>query len=254
MRKTVKIRNLCLGQGVPKICVPLMGRTREALLEEAAKAKTIPLDMVEWRADYFTGLTEPGNASGMLKELRGALGEIPMLFTLRTMREHGELEIAGEAYARINMEIARSRKADLIDVELMTQPTVLRLLVAGIHACGGKIVMSNHDFDATPPQRELMNRLRLMQSWGADVVKIAVMPQTPEDVLSLLFATQELAKEGKTPVISMAMGRLGIISRLAGEVFGSALTFGTAEKASAPGQLPAAELRRVLALLHDAGA
>lgn len=252
MSNTVNIRSVCLGRGVPKVCIPLMGTSRETLLEETAKIKTMPPDLVEWRADYFDGIEKPGCAAKMLEELRGALGDIPILFTVRTKREHGELEIAWEAYARLNMEAARSRRADLIDVELMTPPSVLRLLVAGIHACGGKILMSNHDFDGTPPRPELIRRLRLMQSWKADVVKIAVMPGSPEDVLSLLSATREVAKDEKTPVVSMAMGGMGAISRLAGEVFGSALTFGAAEKASAPGQLDAAELRRALALLHGA--
>lgn len=251
MSKIVKVRNVSLGEGGPKLCVPIMGATREALLTEAAGVKLLPLDLVEWRADFFSGVQEPGRAVAMLGELREALGEIPILFTVRTRREHGELDIADEAYARLNMEVARSRKADLIDVELFTQPSVLRLLMAGIHACGVKIIMSNHDFDATPPCSELVNRLRKMRSWGADIVKIAVMPHTPDDVLALLEATREAAKDGKSPVVSMAMGGLGVITRLAGEIFGSALTFGAADKASAPGQISAGELRHILNILHE---
>lgn len=252
MSKIVRVRNVCFGEGDPKVCVPMMGTTREELLAEAVKIKTLPLDLVEWRADFFSGAQEPGKAAAMLGELREALGEIPILFTVRTKREHGELEISGEAYARLNMEIARSRKADLIDLELFTPSTVLRLLVAGVHACGVKIIMSNHDFDATPARPELISRLRKMCSWGADIAKIAVMPQSPEDVLTLLEATREVVKDGKSPVVSMAMGGLGLITRLTGEVFGSAMTFGAAEKASAPGQISAQELRHILNVLHDA--
>lgn len=252
MGKTVTVRGLRLGEGMPKLCVPMVGATRQALMEEAALIKTLPPDLVEWRADYFEGVREPGSAAAMLAELRGVLGEIPIIFTVRTKREHGELDIAGEAYARLNMEIARTRKADLIDLELFTDPTVLRLLIAGVHACGMKIVLSNHDFDATPPRHEMAGRLRKMRSWGGDLPKLAVTPRSPEDVLSLLEATREVAKDGKSPVITMAMGGLGVVSRIAGETFGSALTFGAARKASAPGQIDAGELRRVLSLLHEA--
>ena len=40
-----------------------------------------------------------------------------------------------------------------------------------------------------------------------------------------------------TPAITMSMGKDGVISRLCGEVFGSCVTFGSHEKASAPGQM-----------------
>lgn len=252
MGRTVSVRGLRLGEGIPKLCVPMVGATREALMEEAARIKALPPDLVEWRADYFESILEPGRAAKMLGELRNALGEIPILFTVRTKREHGELDVSPEAYARLNMEAARTRKADLIDLELMTAPATLRLLVAGVHTCGVKIILSNHDFDGTPPRSEMTGRLRKMRSWGGDLCKIAVMPHTPEDVLSLLEATREVAREGKVPVISMAMGGLGAITRMAGEAFGSAVTFGAVQKASAPGQIDAVELRRVLNLLHEA--
>jgi len=48
----------------------------------------------------------------------------------------------------------------------------------------------------------------------------------------------------------MSMAGTGVISRLAGEAFGSALTFGAATKASAPGQIPVNELKQVLDILH----
>ena len=82
---------------------------------------------------------------------------------------------------------------------------------------------------------------------GADIPKIAVMPQSKKDVLTLLAATEEMASEhADRPIITISMGKDGMISRLCGEVFGSALTFGTAGKASAPGQINVDELRQVL--------
>jgi len=41
------------------------------------------------------------------------------------------------------------------------------------------------------------------------------------------------------------------VSRLTGELFGSALTFGAAKTASAPGQIPVTELREILTVLHS---
>ena len=76
-----------------------------------------------------------------------------------------------------------------------------------------------------------------MQELDADIPKIAVMPQNKKDVLTLLAATEEMVSEyADRPIITMSMAGTGLISRLCGEVFGSALTFGAVGKASAPGQ------------------
>ena len=78
------------------------------------------------------------------------------------------------------------------------------------------------------------------------------MPQNKKDVLTLLCATEEMASEyADRPIITMSMAGTGVISRLCGEVFGSALTFGAVGKASAPGQMDAADLKTVLDLLHN---
>ncbi|MET1176254.1 type I 3-dehydroquinate dehydratase, partial [Paenibacillus amylolyticus] len=85
------------------------------------------------------------------------------------------------------------------------------------------------------------------QELGGDLPKIAVMPETTADVLRLLEATCTMnEKYADRPIITMSMAGKGIISRLAGEVFGSAMTFGAAKKASAPGQIAAGELKEIL--------
>ena len=90
-----------------------------------------------------------------------------------------------------------------------------------------------------------------MQECGADLLKLAAMPKNPGDVLTLLSATWEMKeKYAGQPLITMSMGGTGLVSRLAGEVFGSALTFGSAKKASAPGQLEVIALRQILQALH----
>jgi 3-dehydroquinate dehydratase-1 len=91
-----------------------------------------------------------------------------------------------------------------------------------------------------------------MQDLGADIPKIAVMPKCKLDVLELLEATVIMSeKYADRPIITMSMSGTGVITRLAGEVFGSALTFGAAKKASAPGQIGVEDLYSALQLLHS---
>lgn len=251
MMKIVKVRNIIIGEGVPKICVPIVGVTREDIVNEAKTFGDIPVDVVEWRVDWFENVFEFDKVLEVLKELREALGDIPLLMTFRTSKEGGEKSIEAEAYAELNIKAAQSGYVDLVDVEVFTGDDIVKKIVEGAHACGVKVIASNHDFFKTPEKEEIVNRLRKMQDLGADIPKIAVMPQNKKDVLTLLSATEEMhSAYADRPIITMSMAGTGVISRLCGEVFGSALTFGAAKKASAPGQMGVNDLSTVLNLLH----
>ena len=249
----VKVRNIVIGEGMPKICVPIVGVTKEAILNEARAITKLPADVVEWRIDWFENVFDFEKLVDVLKDLREALGDMPILMTFRTSKEGGEKAIEDEVYADINIKAAQTGYVDLVDVEVFTGDEIVKKIIDGAHAAGVKVVASNHDFFKTPDKDDIVGRLRKMQDLGADIPKIAVMPQNKKDVLTLLAATEEMANEyADRPIITMSMAGTGVISRLAGEVFGSALTFGAAAKASAPGQMGVEDLKQVLTLLHGA--
>ena len=247
----VKIRNVKIGEGIPKICVPIVGVTAEEIINEAKTFDEIPVDIVEWRVDWYEKVFEVEKVKEMLLKLRSVLGEIPLLFTFRTAKEGGEKEINGETYFELNKIAAESGAVDLIDVEILTEETIVKKIIDCAHVNDVKVIASNHDFNKTPGQEEIVSRLVKMQNMGADILKIAVMPQSRKDVLTLLSATEEMVTNyAEQPVITMSMSGTGVISRISGESFGSAMTFGAAKKASAPGQIPVAELEKVLNILH----
>ena len=249
----VKVRNTVIGEGMPKICVPIVGITKEAVLDEARAITKLPADVVEWRIDWFENVFDFDKLVDVLKDLREVLGDMPILMTFRTSKEGGEKAIEDEVYADINIKAAQTGYVDLVDVEVFTGDEIVKKIIEGAHAAGVKVVASNHDFFKTPDKDDIVGRLRKMQDLGADIPKIAVMPQNKKDVLTLLAATEEMANEyADRPIITMSMAGTGVISRLAGEVFGSALTFGAAAKASAPGQMGVEDLKQILTLLHGA--
>lgn len=249
----VKVRNISIGEGIPKICVPIVGITREEIITEAKSFSSIPVDVVEWRVDWFEQVFDLEKVVGVLKELREVLGELPLLMTFRTSKEGGEKSISASDYARLNIEAAKSGYVDLVDVEIFTGDEIVKEIIDAVHNYGVKVIASNHDFDKTPDRDDIVGRLRKMQELGADIPKIAVMPQSAKDVLTLLSATDEMVtKYADRPIITMSMAGTGLISRLCGEVFGSALTFGAAKKASAPGQMEVNDLSTVLQLFHRA--
>ena len=155
--------------------------------------------------------------------------------TLRTKEEGGSIPVSHEGYLRFLRTILDTDCADLIDIEFFTAGTDLPALVQDAHTAGVKVVCSSHDFHKTPPKAEMVSRMVAMQQAGADLPKLAVMPQSRADVLELLAATAEMTDHHpETPVITMSMGALGAVSRLCGEAFGSAMTFANPGTASAP--------------------
>ncbi|WP_410495273.1 type I 3-dehydroquinate dehydratase [Cellulosilyticum sp. ST5] len=252
MKQIVEVRNVKFGEGMPKICVPLIGKNNKELIEEANFLKTLNLDVVEWRIDHHQEVEDIDQMKESLKVLREALGDLPLLVTFRSKKEGGEREVSIDYYAELNKAMAETGMADMIDVELFTGDEIVKEIVDFAHSKNVKVVMSNHDFFKTPAKEEIISRLCKMQEMNADLPKIAVMPQTTEDVLTLLSATNEMVtKHADRPIITMSMAGLGVISRLAGEAFGSALTFGAAKAASAPGQVPVEKLAQVLEILHE---
>lgn len=247
----VVVRNIKIGEGIPKICVPIVGVTKEDILNEAKTFETVPADILEWRVDWFEYAFDTEQVKEVLKQLRAALKDKPLLFTLRTFKEGGQKAVEPEAYAALNIAAVKTGCIDLLDVEAFTGDGVVKDMIEAAHKHGVKVIASNHDFNQTPEKDVMIGRLRKMQELGADISKIAVMPQSKKDVLTLLAATEEMYREhADRPIVTMSMAGVGAISRLCGEVFGSALTFGAAKKASAPGQLDVNDLAEVLSLLH----
>lgn len=255
--QTVKIKNVEIGKDAPKILVPIMPKNLQAIENAVAALKGVELDIIEWRVDHFD---EPNNAQQVQQaaqlirqQITQEIGDVPLLFTFRTAKEGGEKDISTQDYVALNLAMIESGLVDAVDVELFTGDEHVKTIIAAAHAKGIKVIASSHDFEKTPSKEEMISRLRKMQALGADIPKIAVMPQNKSDVLTLLAATLEMHEQyANRPIITMSMGAMGGISRVSGETFGSAATFGAAGKTSAPGQFEVTNLRTVLDIFHNA--
>ncbi|AEB75144.1 type I 3-dehydroquinate dehydratase [Clostridium botulinum] len=246
---TVKIRKVILGEGIPKICVPLIGKNIEELEREAKALNDVELDLVEIRADFFEDIYDISKVKNAVYRIRNILKDTPILFTFRSYREGGEREVSDEFYFKLNTEVSKMGLIDAIDIELFSEKILELVKIA--HSNKIKVIMSNHDFDKTPKKEEIISRLLKMQELGADVTKIAVMPKCSSDVLELLKATDDMkVRYADRPFITMSMNGQGIVSRISGEIFGSAVTFGAIKKVSAPGQLNVKELKEILEIIH----
>jgi len=246
---TLTVRDLVLGDGIPKICVPIVAHTAAELDEALERMDLSACDLAEFRADFY--FEEPLEA---LRKIRERLGNRPVIYTIRTREEGGEMEIDEVEYESRNL--AAASYADLADIQMrrLTCKREGRTIHSGIirklQDRGMKVICSWHDFSGTPQTDEMVRIMRTMQETGCDIPKLAVMGRDRRDVLRLIQASLEMQETcGGSPFITMSMGNLGKITRIAGGLTGSCITFGMAGRGSAPGQIPAADLRQVLKVL-----
>lgn len=250
--KPVQVGNLEIGAGIPKICVPITGRTKEEILDQAREVAKAGPDLVEWRGDFYEDIMDYACVRELFIAIFDILGQIPLLFTFRTDREGGNRQISTEDYVNLNRMVSEIEEVAFIDVEVFMDCPKMRDLIQTIHKNGKVVIGSHHRFDLTPSRPDMISVLKTLEENGADIVKLAVMPKTEEDVRNLIQATSEaVCNELTHPAVTMSMGSLGVSSRITGELFGSSITFGCVGEPSAPGQVPLETLREELESVHN---
>ena len=253
MRPTVeapiRIRNVEYGGAKPLFCIPLVGANPADLKAQAEIARALQPDLIEWRADYFHDLS-PVALAAAARELRAAIGEEAVIFTLRVKSEGGA-QYLPQPERRASIEaVLRSGCVDLVDLELASEPEFLAPLLAAAKDSGVTVILAFHDFQATPSNEELLAKVEAMRLAGADVAKLAVMPRAADDVFRVFQVTAEARRRYPAlPLAIMSMGALGSITRVANFLYGSDMAFAVGKAASAPGQIPIADARRMTELL-----
>lgn len=259
--ETLNIKNIVLQAGRPKVAVPLVSQLPQEIIAECEHAAMLPCDLIEWRADsYLSGLTDLEEVLQtkefyldflkILDDLEYIAGDKPLIFTLRSVEQGGMLQLSQAQKAEIYQLVAQSGLAGLIDVELPVAAQSaediceesglsLREQIDEIHAFGGKVICSYHEFDRMLSPEEILEKIQIMQAAGADVFKIAAMAVTKEDAENLLKTTAFLHQNGIGPLVMMAMGEWGKNTRVAAGRYGSCITFAAGQEASAPGQVDA---------------
>lgn len=222
-----------------KIVVPIMPRNIEDLasldMERLAGA-----DLIEWRADYLPKEEILRVAPAVFEKLVGR----EVVFTLRTNREGGNIELSDQEYVDLIKEVAALYQPDYIDFEYYSHRDVFNQMLDFPN-----LVLSYHNFDETPENyMEIMSELTAL---SPAVVKMAVMPHTEQDVLDVMNYTRGFKTlNSEQQYATMSMGELGKLSRLAGSLTGSCWTFACLDEASAPGQISLHEMKKFMKVLE----
>lgn len=250
MKNLINIKGIGIGQGRPVICIPVVAEKKEEIICRIKELGTRKVPMIEWRADMFQNVDDPDQVQEILEAVKDAVSDTVFLFTIRTVRQGGGGTMEEKKILYLNELAAKSGSVDLIDLEFF-EATRPEKAIRRLQRMGARVIASHHDFHETPDNRILKMLLEQMEAGGADIAKLAVMPKEPADVLRLMKLTNEIRmKYPNLPVVTMAMGGLGVLSRIGGELSGSCITFGADGETSAPGQLQADVLSDVLDVIH----
>lgn len=243
------VKNLKIGEGKPKICIPVIDSCDVDIIKRIKSFQDLIYDLIELRIDFYKDLKDLQKVYELLMKIR-RLTDQPILLTYRSFQEGGQVQLNDEQYLELIKTVCQSQCIDMVDIELMSGTTLVYQLVDIAHQNNVKVLMSNHDFEKTPTLLEMRERLETMEVLQADICKLAVMPQTYKDVINLLNITMEMSHKLNVPLVTMSMGELGVISRIAGELTGSTITFASVEQASAPGQIQLSDMQLLLEAIH----
>lgn len=248
---SLTVKSVELGSGIPKTIVSLMGSTSVDILNEGKRAIVAGADCLEWRVDMAFASMDAAQLAHTARELGRAFPTTPLVATFRSLGEGGNVALDDGGYAELLRMLVDADGIDVVDVELNRGEQVYAPLLEYAHANDVLTILSLHDFHATPETNWMVSCLQRMATAGASICKLAVMATCPEDCLRLMAASARAHALVETPLVTIAMGAHGSLSRLAGEVSGSALTFCSLEQTSAPGQIDLSHASTLMDELHE---
>ena len=245
----LRVKNRVFGEGKPLVCVSVMDTKKDDIVAEVKRLVDCQAEMIEWRVDAYEGVESPNAVREVLGEIAPLVKDTVFVFTFRSKEQGGLRSLNSDKVYDLHQIAAESKMVDFIDVEYFYTENA-DAEIYELQKMRTRVITSHHDFHETPSADVLFMLLEQMKHSNPDIVKLALMPQNAEDVLRLLNETNHFRKRyPDQPLITMSMGKLGMISRISGEVFGSCVTFGAGKNASAPGQMPMDKLEEILTTL-----
>ena len=247
--RTCKVGNIEIGRGIPKICIPIVEKSRDEIIKYAQKIKKHNPDIVEWRADFYEEVFNIEDMLEVAKDLKKQLKNIALLFTIRRKNEGGNLDIESDKYLSLVRAMSKSKNIDIVDVDISSLRREDRHIIYEIKD-SSKLLISYHNFKHTPSVEAMKKILLNMNYYKPDIYKLAVMPLNKSDNINVLKLAVDAEQNLERPIVIISMGKMGVASRICGEIFSSSISFASLEKSSAPGQIEIDELREVLEIIH----
>lgn len=230
----------------PQICIPLTGKDLGEIEDQLQIILPKNPDIIELRADFLSDISKTDYVVEVIDTILNQT-DIPLLFTIRSYGEGGEVITLTELEVLDLLKVVCAKTNVLmIDYELESKREYVSELLAYAKAKKKQVILSHHNFNKTPTNEVIVDKIYLMEKLGAEHAKIAVMPNSKADVFRLLELTREMTSKLEMPLTTMSMGETGKLSRALGWIYGTRITFAVGAKSSAPGQIEIEALRKAI--------
>lgn len=196
------------------------------------KAASAGAGLLEIRVDTFRDI-EPGRLLASFEKLK-KITALPILLTIRSAREGGKTELPDRKRAGLYASLIPF--CDLVDIELGSSG-IRKNVVDSAKRAKKRVIVSHHDFESTPGDRKLRKIIGSARDAGGDIVKIASMVNSRNDLRRL--AGLLCSEEG---LIVIGMGPMGRPSRVFFPFLGSLVAYCPVSDSTAPGQLSLKEM------------
>lgn len=244
MSKMITIRNHVLSDEKSTIIIPIVGKSKEELIQQACYIRAIEAPMAEWRLDTFENYDDTEAVLDVMQELRDILEDHILLVTIRTEAEGGAFCGSDALYEKLYAELLKQGCCDMIDVESMKADALVEALCKAAHAAHRHVVLSYHDFKQIPDNDTLRAVYQRMENQQGDILKTALMPQSEADVRRYMYEAYLAQQQSRYLCATMAMGREGTISRLFNAYTKSVFSFASLKQSSAPGQVAYPQMKQ----------
>ncbi len=223
-----------------KLVVSVMPKSLEEA-QEIDVSRYEEADIIEWRADFLAKDDILNVAPAIFEKFAGR----ELIFTLRTRQEGGEIELSDDEYVALIKEVAGFYQPDYIDFEYFSHKGKFEEMLEFPN-----LVLSYHNFEETP--ENMMEILSELTSLTPKAVKVSVMANSGQDVLDLMNYTRGFKTlNPEQDFVTISMGKVGKISRIAADLTGSSWSFASQDMASAPGQISLSNMKKIQEILNE---
>ena len=220
---------------LPRICIALGLPDVPTLLDHARREAAAGETFLEFRLDH---LDNPCRGAEAIATFLEQFPDCTILATCRRHQNHGKFNGSIEDQLAV-LDLAVRRGAHAVDIEIESAEAAQERLTQ--FRGRSQVLVSYHNFEATPPMDTILNRVMRVP---ADAYKVVTTARKPSDNVRVLAAAKALPKQR---LVVLAMGELGFPTRVLSPVFGGAFTYAApmCAQGTAAGQVSAHHLRHL---------
>ena len=215
-------------------CYPILEDSKSSIVKKVSQIDKERKCMMELRLDYLLCAGMPiEDIIKLVNNIKSNVTNKKIIATIRTVSEGGKVDLTKEKYFTYIKELYLKSKVNYIDVEYKFYKIDKIYYDSLFKKKKKKIIISMHIFDRIFFENEYMKLFTEMAESSGNIVKFAIKVFTKEDLFTFMLAARKcdkILKKSRKDAIFIAMGTVGVLSRVWPEFTNTKIVFLTAYK------------------------